>query len=81
MEFSTATKSEYSNIPVKKRKEYISSVLFNRGTGILTMEYSIATKSDYSNIPDNKRKECILSVLFNRGYRHINYGVFYCHLK
>ena len=34
--------------PVKE--ENISSVLFNRGTGILTMEYSTANKSEYSNI-------------------------------
>ena len=38
MENSTASKSEYSNIPVKKEKEYILSVLFNRGSGILSME-------------------------------------------
>ena len=64
MENSIANQSEYSNIPVKKEKEYILSVLFNRGTGILTMENSTATKSESSNIPvkKKKRKHCVSSV-------------------
>ena len=51
MENSTANKSEYSNIPVKKRKEYILSVLFNRGYRHINYGDSTATRSEYSNIP------------------------------